>query len=230
MRLRLKAMITKCSTKRSENSLTSDDSYDKIAFMKKKLDDLATKAKLHKAPDVCVSKNERFASVNVFQKRVSVGEYLLTLWKQGKFSNEDVEATLAHEVGHLMDFGRDSKSSSFRNLLAESLWFSFGVIPLVNYLIAPSTFSFMFSVILALGWGFSIPFIVRQVEIRIEFEADRNAAKLLVDSQQLAQALVKIASFSVPSKTLGFTARLSFLAGTLTHPSFNERVRNLQSR
>jgi Zn-dependent protease with chaperone function len=198
--------------------------------MKQKLGELAQKAKLHKAPDVCISKNERFASVNVFQKRISVGEYLLSLWKKGKFSDEDVEATLAHEVGHLMDFRRDSRSSSFRNLLVESLWFSFGIVPLILYLLAPTTFSFVLSAAVALCWGASIPFIVRHVEVRIEFEADQNAAALLVAPEQLAHALVKISSFAVPSKTLGFTARLSFLAGTLTHPSFAERVRNLQSR
>lgn len=200
-----------------------------VAFMTQKLNELAQKAKLRRAPDICVSKNERFASVNIFQKRISVGEHLLSLWTDGKFSDDDVEATLAHEVGHLMDFGRDSDSTSFRNLLAESLWFSFGVVPLIIYLLLPSTSSFLISAALAVGWGFSLPFIVRRVEIRIELEADRNAALHLVAPDKLATALVKISSHSVPPRTLGFTARLSFLAGIFTHPSFSERVQNLKS-
>ena len=82
-----------------------------VAFLTKALEELAKKAKLRKAPELFISKNERLASVNVFQNRISVGEHLLSLWAEGKFSDSDVEATLAHEIGHLMDFRRDSKSS-----------------------------------------------------------------------------------------------------------------------
>ncbi len=208
--------------------MTNEDSSGQLAFMTQKLGELAAKARLRKAPDVCISKNERFASVNVFEKRISVGEYLLSLWKQGKFSDEDVEATLAHEVGHLMDFKRESTSPSFRNLLVESLWFSFGVVPLVICLFLPFTSFFLAAVILAIGWGISIPFIVKYVDDRIEFEADKNAATHLVAPQQLASALVKISSHAVPTKPFDLSARMSFLANTLTHPSFAERVRNLQ--
>jgi len=207
--------------------LESEDSSEQVAFMKQKLGELAQKAKLGKAPDIWISKNERFASVNVFLKRISVGEYFLSLWKQGKFSDDDVEATLAHEVGHLMDFRRDSSSYSFRNLLVESLWFSFGVVPLVIYLLAPAAEYFLLAAVLTVGWGFSIPFVVRHVEVRIEFEADKKAT-MLVAPQQLANALTKISAFAASAKTLGLIARLSFLAGTLTHPSFTERVRNLR--
>src|SRR5512136_2411735 len=170
--------------------------------MKQKLGELAQKAKLGKAPDIWISKNERFASVNVFLKRISIGENFLSLWKQGKFSDDDVEATLAHEVGHLMDFRRDSSSYSFTNLLVESLWFSFGVVPLVIYLLAPAAEYFLLAGVLTVGWGFSIPFIVRHVEVRIEFEADKKATKL-VAPQQLANALTKISAFAASAKTFG---------------------------
>jgi Zn-dependent protease with chaperone function len=198
-------------------------------FLKQTVEELVKKAGLHRAPELSISKNERFASVNVFQNRINLGEHLLSLWQQGQFSDKDIEATLAHEVGHLMDFRRDSGSSNFRNLLIESLWFSSGVVPIVTYILNPSMTWLLVSVFLALGWALSLPWIVRLVEVRIEFEADRKAAMHLVAPQQLADALVRIGSFGKPSKTLGFTAKMAFLAGTMTHPSFKARVRSLQN-
>ncbi len=191
------------------------------------MSELAKKAKLKRVPELCISKNERLAHVNIFQRRISVGEYLCSLWKEDKFSDKDIEATLAHEIGHLMDFRRTSGSKSFRNLLLESLWFSFGMVPIVLYLLSPSLTTIIFSTMLAAGWGISVPWVVRRIEVQIELVADQNAALFLVDPQQLANALVKISSFGIPAKKFGLTGRLSFLAGTLTHPSFNERVQNL---
>jgi Zn-dependent protease with chaperone function len=204
-------------------------SSQQVAFMTQTIEELTKKAKLRRTPELCVSKTERLASVNVFQNRISVGEHLLSLWREGKFDDKDVEATIAHEIGHLMDFRRDSGSSNFRNLLIESLWFSFAVVPLVIYLLVPSVMFLMLSVLLAVGWGFSLPWIVRRVEVRIELEADKNAALYLVKPQQLADALVKISSFGMPGTKLGVTAKMAFLAGTLTHPTFKERLRYLQS-
>jgi Zn-dependent protease with chaperone function len=202
---------------------------NQVAFLTKTLEELAKKAKLRKTPDLYISKHERLANVNVFQNRISVGEHLLSLWAEGKFSDSDVEATLAHEIGHLMDFRHDSKSSSFRNLLGESFWVSFGILPIVLYLLSPSIPTLILSVLLALGWGFSLPFIIRWVEVRIELAADRNAALHLVNPQQLADALVKIGSFGMPTAKFGLTAKMTFLAGTLTHPSFSDRIRFLQN-
>jgi Zn-dependent protease with chaperone function len=197
------------------------------AFLKLKIQELAKKAKLKRVPELYISKNERLANVNIFQRRISVGEYLCSLWREDKFSDKDMEATLAHEIGHLMDFRRTSGSKSFRNLLIESLWFSFGVFPLVIYLLSPSFLTLAFSALFAIGWSFSIPWVVKRIEVQIELVADQNAALFLVEPQQLASTLVKISSFGVPTKKFGLSGRLSFLASTITHPSFNERVQNL---
>ncbi|MCW4011019.1 MAG: M48 family metalloprotease [Candidatus Bathyarchaeota archaeon] len=204
-------------------------SEEQSTFLKTTLGELAKKAGLRKAPEFYISKRERLASVNVFQKRISIGEHMLKLWKQGKFSDNDIKATIAHEIGHLMDFMYDSGSPSFRNLLFESLWVSFGVVPIVLYILSPSLTWLAISALMALGWGFSLPWIIRGVEVRIELEADRKAALYLVEPQQLATALEKISSFGMPPDTIGFKAKLSFLAGTLTHPTFKERVRYLQN-
>jgi hypothetical protein len=45
----------------------------------------------------------------------------------------------------------------------------------------------------------------------------------------LATALEKIGYFGMPANKLGFTAKMDFIAGTLTHPTFKERVRFLQN-
>jgi Zn-dependent protease with chaperone function len=214
-----------------KQQLTDEAQYSpqQVAFIEGTIEALAKKANLRRTPELCISKNERLASVNIFQNRISVGKHFLSLWKDGKFNDADVEATIAHELGHLMDFRKESRSSSFRNLLCESLWLSFGVVPLVIYLLSPWSMSLTISAVLASLWCLSLPLIVRQVDVRIELEADRNAALHLVDPEKLANALVKISSLGEPSKNLGVTAKMAFFASTLTHPSFKERVRILQN-
>ncbi len=202
---------------------------EKVAFMTRTLEELSKKAKLRHTPELFISKSERFASVNVFRNRISIGENLVSLWSNGEFSDGDVEATLAHEIGHLMDFRHDSRSTSFRNMISEAFWFSFGIVPLVVYLISPSMPSLAISALVALGWGFSLPWVVRKVDVRIELEADRNAALHLVTAKQLANALIKISSFSISSSGLGLKAKLSFSVSVLTHPSFSERVHYLRN-
>ncbi len=204
-------------------------SKGQITFLKEKIEELSKKAGLRSVPQLFISKNERLAAVNPFGYRINIGETMLSLWEQGKFTEADMEATLAHEIGHLMDFRHDSQSKSFRNLLFESLWFACGITPLVLFLFSPSLLILVVTVLLALGWGYSLPWIVRRVEVGIELEADRNAAFFLVDPKQLASALAKINSFGNPPRALGFAAKLSFMRGMLTHPTFKERLTYLQA-
>jgi Zn-dependent protease with chaperone function len=188
---------------------------------------LSKKAGLRRVPGLVVSKNERFASVNVFSFRIAVGENLLKVWAQKEFEDGEVEAALAHEIGHLMDFKKDSRTSSFRNLILESLWFSCGLVPLVICILFPSALIFRLSVGFALGWGISIPLLIRSLERKIEFEADRNAALYLVEPVYLAAVLTKIKALCVPSKCFALSARMRGIVGILTHPSFDERIKRL---
>ena len=209
--------------------MVGNERSEQLAFMSLTLQRLSMKAKLTYVPGLCTSKTERFANVNVFRRRVSVGENLLKLWSEGNFTDQDLEAILAHEIGHLMDFGSDSHSSSFRNIMLECLWFSFGIVPLIAYLLTPTLWVLAFSVLLALGWGFSLPWIVRRIEVGVEFEADRKAAVSLVEPNHLANTLLKISSFVSTRGGLGLTTRLVTGAGKLTHPSFSDRVCRLKS-
>ena len=128
-----------------------------------------------------------------------------------------------------MDFRRESKSKNLRNLLVESFWFGFGVVPFLCFVSSPSLAWMVVFAAVAVTWALSLPVVVRRVEFRIELEADRNAGIYLVAPQQLADALVRISSIGMPSKIVGFTAKMAFLAGRLTHPTFKERVRFLQA-
>jgi Zn-dependent protease with chaperone function len=197
--------------------------------MEQKLKELSKKACLSSTPELYVSKHERLASVNVFQRRITVGEYLITLWCEGKFNDADIEATLAHEVGHLMDIGHGSKSSNFRNLIFASMWFLFGTFPLIVYLFWPSIITLIFSVLFAVGWGFSLPRIIRRIDVNVELEADKNAALHLVEPKQLAEALAKISVLRKPTYHSGLMTKIGSLIGIITHPTFSERINHLNN-
>ena len=188
---------------------------------------LSGKAGFSRVPELFVSKTDRFASVNVFQSRICVGENLLALWAQGKFNESDVEATIAHEIGHLMDLKRGSRSTSFRNLILESAWFACGLVPLVICILFSSVMVFQLSVGFTFGWIVSIPWIIRRFERKIEFEADRNAALYLVEPAYLASALAKIRTLNISIKFFGLPLGLSGFVGVLTHPSFDDRISRL---
>ncbi len=188
---------------------------------------LSRRAGLRRVPELCVSKNEQFVSVNVFAFRISVGERLLSLWAQGVFSEDEVRSAFAHEIGHLIDFGRGSGSSSFRNLIFESCWLVCGVVPLVACILLPSASVFQFSIAFVLGWGISIPLMIRRFGAKIEFEADRNAALHLVEPKHLAIVLSKMGSLDVRSRRFAFSGSLTGFVGKLTHPSLDERIGRL---
>ena len=197
-----------------------------LEFIKEKIGELAEKDGLSNAPRLWISKHERLAGINFFQNRISVGEHLLSLWRQGDFGDEDVEAILAHEIGHLMDFRCDSQSHSRRNLSLESFWFVFGAFPIIFYVLSPSFLLLLFSVLLVAGWGFSLPWLVGYVDAKIEFEADKNAALYLVEPQQLAKTLAKISALPVK---FGLRARPNLFIHRLSHPSSKERIRRIDS-
>ena len=200
-----------------------------VATLEQTLKELTKKAHLSGTPELYISTHERLASVNIFQRRISVGENLLHLWKEGKFNDADIEATLAHEVGHLMDLGHGSNSSNFRNLIFTSVWLVFGTFPMVMYLLFPSLNTIAFSVIFAFVWGFSLPHIIRRTDVKVELEADRNAALHLVEPKQLADALAKISALRKPSAPSNLATKFGSLIGVITHPTFSERINHLNS-
>jgi hypothetical protein len=200
--------------------------YQQIARLSKMIQRLSERAGLNRVPAISTSWKERFASVNLFQFRICIGETLLSLWKQGEFNESDVEAVIAHEIGHLMDFKRGSHSASFRNLLLESTWFSCGLVPLVISILFPSATVFRLCIAFAIGWVFSIPLLIRRFERKVEFEADKNAVLFMVEPEQLANALTKMKAMTNPIRFFSPFSGLTGFMGRLTHPTFDDRIGN----
>ena len=200
-----------------------------VAMLQQTLAELAKKANLSMTPELHISKHERLASVNIFQRRITVGEHLLDLWREEKFDDADVEATLAHEVGHLMDLSRESRSASFRNFIFASIWFVFGIFPFAVYAFFPSFEILAFSILFLACWGFSLPRILRRIDVNVELEADKNAALYLVEPKKLANTLTKIYALKTSTKSFGLITMVGSFVGIITHPSFKERINHLNS-
>ncbi|MCW4006815.1 MAG: M48 family metallopeptidase [Candidatus Bathyarchaeota archaeon] len=203
-------------------------SYE-LAFIQRKLGELAVKAKLETPPQLEISQNEKLASIRVFRRQITVGENFLQHWRSGSFDEKDVEATLAHELGHMMDFSRFFRSASFWSLLLERFYFALVLVPVLVCFACPSITSLLVSSLIFVCWALLLPWITRNTGILIEIEADKNAATYLVEPKQLADTLLKINALVVPIKKFGLAARLDFLAGMLTQPSCSERLKHLDT-
>ena len=70
-----------------------------IAITEQNIAELSNKAKLNKVPKLIVSNGERPSSTRVFRNQIIVGEYMLSEWQKGAFSENDVYASLSHEIG-----------------------------------------------------------------------------------------------------------------------------------
>lgn len=197
-----------------------------ISVLQNKIAELSRKAGLKQPPVLQISKTERLASIQVFRKEITVGETLLFHWQQGELDEKDIEAVLAHEIGHLMDFNRGFRSPSLRRLVAERMYFALAIAPLLIYLVFPSSASLFMSMMCFMGWVLFLPWVFRRAEFNIELEADRHAARYLVEPQRLARLFEKKHIFA-PVKNYGLTKRLRNGVGLLTHPSLNERLNNL---
>ena len=128
-----------------------------------------------------------------------------------------------------MDLGHESKSANFRNLIFASMWCIFGMLPLVAYILSPTVEMLILSIICAVGWGFSLPRVLRRIDVKVELAADKNAALYLVEPQQLAAALAKISNLRTPTKPFGFMNHLAGFFGIITHPTFKERIIHLNT-
>jgi Zn-dependent protease with chaperone function len=197
-----------------------------VTVIKHKIAELSKKAGLEQTPELQISKTEPLASVQVFRKQITVGENLLSHWQQGELDEKDVEAVLAHEIGHMMDLNRGFRSSSFRRLLGERMYFAFAIAPLLIYFVYPSSASLVLSLVCFMGWAVLLPWVFRRTKFHIELEADRNAARYLIEPQRLTELFEKKHVFA-PVKNYGITKRVKHGVGMLTHPSLNERLHNL---
>lgn len=197
-----------------------------IAVIEQKIAELSNKAKLNKVPKLIVSKGERLASTRVFLNQVIVGEYMLSQWQEGAFSENDVYASLAHEIGHRMDFSRNIRSVNFRYSSMRLLYVAIGLVLVWLVLLPQLPNSWVLPLAVFAVWVAFLPWIIMRTGVPVELEADKNAVGCLISADQLADSVVKKSRLA-PAENLGLIGTLGFLCNVLSHPSLKERLHNL---
>jgi len=200
--------------------------YDQqISIIKQKVEKLAKQAKLKKIPKVKISKKERVASVSVFKREITIGTELLSQWHKGKIDENDVEATLAHEIGHIMDFNRKFRSVYFKSSAIALPYIVLGVVLPKFASFLPASEPWIPPLLIFLIWSIFLPGILRMNAFAVQFEADRNAS-LLIGDQKLANSVAERSQFY---STKGFDPieTWELLSHMILFPSLSERLRNL---
>lgn len=201
-----------------------------LAVVKEKVAVMAKAAGLKKTPDVKISKNEPIACAGYFPRNVQVGQSWLLSWERGLIDEEDVDATLAHEIGHLMDFAKGIRAVFVKSGLIIASYL-FIIVLLFASIDASQVFSetawvpYVFVFILWLSFA---PWITRSRGLATQLEADRYACQL-IGRQKMAQVFSKRMERNLtnPKNQRNFTGILStfyyFMTGA---PSFSERLEN----
>jgi Zn-dependent protease with chaperone function len=198
-----------------------------IAIIKQKVEKLARHAKLRKIPKLKISKKDPIAHASFLRKEITIGTKLLAQWQRGEIDETDIEATLAHEIGHLMDFERRFSSVFFRYnaILASYLILGVILLQIVSRLSVQAPWILPLSVFLL--WTIFLPWMVRRTSVAVQFEADNNATKL-VDDQQLANSIVKrILLRWKKRRGFGPIETWELLIHVILYPSLIERLRNI---
>jgi hypothetical protein len=183
-------------------------------------------------PEVKISKNELIACAGYFPRNVQVGKNWLLSWEKGLIDEDDVDATLAHEIGHLMDFAK-----GIRSVFVKSGFIIAGYLFLIVLLFA-SLDAFQISgipgkpwveyVLVFIVWLSFAPWITRSRGLATQLEADRYACQL-IGRRKMAEALSKRLERNLTNPkdqrniVRIFTNFYYFITGA---PSFIERLEN----
>lgn len=194
--------------------------------MKQKVEKLARKAGFERIPTLEISKDKHlFAKASLLRKKIIIGAELLLQWQKGEIDENDVEVTLAHEIGHLIDFERKLNSAFFRYDTIVFLYLVLGVVlpRLVwfSYLTEPWIPPLMIFVI----WAGFLPWVLRRASCAIQLEADSKGAQLLTE-ERFANSIVKRSKFR-DSKGSGLIETWDLLLHVILFPSLSQRLRNL---
>ena len=198
---------------------------NKIAIIKQMVMDLSKKGQLKRVPRVKISKKVEAAETSLWKEEIIIGEKLLYHWRNGEFSEEDIEAILAHEIGHIMDRHRKFASAWFHELITGSLYFILGLVLLFFGSIFSNLICVFCVFILLLVWLFFFPFVIRKMSVSVELEADKNASKLIGNSK-LAYSIAKRFRF-YPYKVIDAVNTWKLLLHYMRTPTFTERLQNL---
>jgi hypothetical protein len=194
--------------------------------MIQKVEKLAGKAGFERIPTLKISKDKHLlAKASILRKRIIIGAKLLSQWQKGEIDENDVEVTLAHEIGHLIDFERKFNSVFFRYDAMVFLYLAIGVVlpRLVwfPYLTEPWIPPLMIFVI----WAGFLPWVLRKASCAVQLEADNKGAQLLTE-EQFADSIVKRSKFR-DSKGSGLVETWDLLLHVILFPSLNQRLQNL---
>ena len=201
--------------------------YDQqVNIVKQKVEKLSKKAVFKKVPILKISKDEHLlAKASVLRKRITIGTKLLSQWQQGEIDENDVEVTLAHEIGHLIDFERKFSSVFFRYNAIVFLYLALGVVlpRLVwfSHLAEPWIPPLMIFII----WAIFLLWILRRGACAVQLEADKNGARLIKE-EQFANSIVKRMEFR-GTEGFGLIETWEMLLHVILWPSLSERLRNL---
>lgn len=207
------------------------------------------KSKLRKMPKIRVTEDLTYlGGAPIFFNEIRLSRLtLLDRWEKGELETEDVEATLAHEFGHRIDFSKKLSSFEFKYGLIKIIYLALGVLlfmllylneffvkQLVNQLgLSNSLFALFpivafpsFLIIVFAIWILLFPWVLRRTSIPIELKADENAIEYrLIEPQQMVQSILK--QYSSPKASPNSKMKLDTFYNWLIHPMLSERLRNL---
>ena len=210
----------------------STDKYEQqkiILNAKKNL--LASKAHLKKVPKIKTHKEKTpLACYNGVYNSISFSEKVLDKWQKGIYDEQYVDYILAHEIGHAI--GDKLKSHHTKRLkihltaLLAILLSLYARVFLPNLLLQSVVL-----VICILGfvvWAFCIPWVIRQIYVCSELEANSNAVTYqLIDAQEMARQILRKANFGDTTLKLSPMEILEYVWNVFTHPTIAEQLQNL---
>ncbi len=208
-----------------------------IAYIDKKIDEFCQKAQLKKPKRKIFKSASPPANSNSLLNELRISEYLLKRWKNGIISKEDIDATIAHEFGHMIDYREKSPFQKLAYggfsfvyvliLLGLGLSFAFlsAYLVTISYLLAPVIILFLFWFVLV--WVLFLPTVLRKAHFADELAADCYAISYsLTDAQQLANIVVNRIGKPLPEK-IGPIHRAEIVWNMLSHPYLYEQLENI---
>jgi Zn-dependent protease with chaperone function len=194
---------------------------NEIKLVKGIMIELVDKAKLKKIPKLLVSKDVKLAAVRGFRNQLIVGEYLLSKFQKRVFNQDDVKATIAHEIGHLMPSNLPWYHRIFKytQIVIVYIALMFAVFFGLYFSFSSNLLPFLLVLIGSLPF---LPWCIKTIERPFETEADRNASEL-IGNETLAKSIIRKAKRR-RERSAGPVKTLEQLENMLSHPPLNERL------
>lgn len=196
---------------------------DLIRKVEQKAEILTKKSGLKQTPKLRVVKGT--TGVNSNTNVLAIDEYLLSQWQDGEISEIDIDGTLAHEFGHLIEHSTDKLGrKSDRQLVFYIMVLAVALIFYYALQIPEPGIGYP---VITLIWVALLPFISRKICVPGELAADRNAVYFsLITDQEMANCIVnRIGRF--PKKRPGPMEVLKIVDNFVTHPFLKEQLENI---